>query len=311
MDGGSENKIYETAPARKFDKLNELHNVFGSEEVAFSNYDRQATGVPFLILEAGVTYPNPEYLISRSKRAQFLKNFYVLEYVQKGTGTLETEHKTYTLKAGDSYLIKKNTECVYYSSPDDPLKKMWINCAGQIMDSLTALNGFDRDENPVIITNTNTELKFRAIMNIVSKSNMLDAYEINRQTIHQIVDIMAAMYKAISYSDRSSDDLAERVKKMIDSTPFYKIRIEDISEYEHYSQRHINRMFTAKYGVTPKQYLTSRKIEAAKDMLSVSGKSVKEVAELLGFCDEHHFMNTFKRVTGYSVGVWRGEALKK
>jgi AraC-like DNA-binding protein len=71
------------------------------------------------------------------------------------------------------------------------------------------------------------------------------------------------------------------------------------------SSRRIGSLFKTSFGVTPNRYLTLRRIERAKELLSVEGISVAEVAELSGFSDVYYFSKVFKAATGVSPGRFK------
>ncbi|MFA6961344.1 MAG: helix-turn-helix transcriptional regulator [Opitutaceae bacterium] len=64
------------------------------------------------------------------------------------------------------------------------------------------------------------------------------------------------------------------------------------------SRSHMDALFTAHLGVTPRRYLELRRLETARRMLSRTGKSVKAIALELGFKHESHFCLWFKRQHG-------------
>lgn len=292
---------------RIFDDRDQLSNCFGREELVFANWNTIREEPSFHIKEAGLTYPDPTYRIVRTSSGEVYDYLYVLEYVQEGEGVIETEYGNYPISKGDSYFLRKRLECVYYSNPDNPLKKVWINCAGSVVDALV---DFCRLEDSVVIVKVNTEHYFHAVFRLLEDIGNLGKYETYRQSIHRIADILSTVSYAAASLSPVERDLPSRVRKLIDDSPYYRISLEEIGISEHYSLRHINRVFCAQYGVTPKQYILRRKIETAKNMLSGGRHSLKEIAELLGFCDEHHFMNTFKRMTGVSAGTWREQGDK-
>lgn len=58
-------------------------------------------------------------------------------------------------------------------------------------------------------------------------------------------------------------------------------------------------------GQTPHQYLLSKKLEAAKEMLSGSKQSIMVISHILGFTDSSHFSKFFKKWTGVSPSKYR------
>ena len=58
---------------------------------------------------------------------------------------------------------------------------------------------------------------------------------------------------------------------------------------------HFQRLFRATTGLTPHQYVNTRRMERARRMLSETGAKVAHVAAELGFSDLAHFRRTFRR----------------
>ena len=78
---------------------------------------------PFSVATVGVTYPNPEYRITRTAT----KTVHVLEYILEGEGEITVGGKHFTASAGDSYLLRSREAHTYRSDRANPWKKLWIN----------------------------------------------------------------------------------------------------------------------------------------------------------------------------------------
>ncbi|WP_420104018.1 helix-turn-helix domain-containing protein [Bosea sp. (in: a-proteobacteria)] len=63
--------------------------------------------------------------------------------------------------------------------------------------------------------------------------------------------------------------------------------------------------FRATTGTTPMQWLTQRRIEAAKRLLEGSELSLAEIGARCGFADQSHFTRVFSARTGAPPGAWR------
>ncbi|MDF2835563.1 MAG: hypothetical protein K0Q63_1203, partial [Paenibacillus sp.] len=59
-------------------------------------------------------------------------------------------------------------------------------------------------------------------------------------------------------------------------------------------------------GISPIDYLTELRIEAAKNALRASGRSVAEAAKEAGFSDPYHFSRRFKQIVGVAPAFYRG-----
>ncbi|HEY2081945.1 MAG TPA: helix-turn-helix transcriptional regulator, partial [Verrucomicrobiae bacterium] len=65
--------------------------------------------------------------------------------------------------------------------------------------------------------------------------------------------------------------------------------------------------FLARTGISPRQHSLNTRVQKAPDLLVNSTKSVKEIAEILGFESASHFSKQFKERIGKSPSLWRDE----
>lgn len=72
---------------------------------------------------------------------------------------------------------------------------------------------------------------------------------------------------------------------------------EDLSRQFFVSRAKLTSDFKACTSVTIKQYIQLTRINYAKQML-LSGKNLSEVAQSCGFCDDSHFIHTFRSIVG-------------
>ena len=70
-------------------------------------------------------------------------------------------------------------------------------------------------------------------------------------------------------------------------------------------------LFRAEMGMPPYRYVLERKIELARQLLSETGMSVRDIASYLSFEDEFYFSGLFRRKTGFSPTQYRKEIQKQ
>ena len=71
------------------------------------------------------------------------------------------------------------------------------------------------------------------------------------------------------------------------------------------SRRRFNDLFKQQYSITPNNYVTQKKINAAKALLVDNSLTVKQVAALCGFDDIYYFCKVFKAHTGLTPSQFR------
>lgn len=106
--------------------------------------------------------------------------------------------------------------------------------------------------------------------------------------------------------DRALDDLQlARVKDFIEAYLADDLTIALLASVVHMSQFHFARAFKAATGQPPHRYVTQRRIERAKVLLSVSRLSVSDVAYQVGFSNQSHFTAQFRQATGTTPKAYR------
>lgn len=84
-----------------------------------------------------------------------------------------------------------------------------------------------------------------------------------------------------------------------------RLSLGDLALACRLSRAHFSRAFKSTTGVAPYQWLSMRRIELAKELLSHTGKPLEQIAEECGFADASHLSRVFSRRVGVSPGRWR------
>ena len=146
------------------------------------------------------------------------------------------------------------------------------------------------------------EHKFFEIFRSLYKTRLAEgtAYK-----VLELSDFLRLLYGLITYKQISKSlkidinlDKAVRYMRM----NFYKpITVEELSALAGYSPSHFRRLFVECYGVSPNDYLLNYRIERAKELLvEEEGRTIDEVADILGMCNSSYFCKLFKKRTGIS-----------
>ena len=65
------------------------------------------------------------------------------------------------------------------------------------------------------------------------------------------------------------------------------------------------RAFKVSVGVSPFQYITTRRVALACTLMRTAQEPLSQIAIACGLCDQSHFCRVFRRVTGISPSSWR------
>lgn len=96
-----------------------------------------------------------------------------------------------------------------------------------------------------------------------------------------------------------------RAKEQIEASLDGDISLEMLAKECGLSVAHFSRSFKKSVGMPPHQWLLSRRVEKAKQLLVDRDLSVSHVAAGCGFADQSHLSRVFRKVTGMPPLAWR------
>lgn len=83
------------------------------------------------------------------------------------------------------------------------------------------------------------------------------------------------------------------------------LSIQSMAEELCLSRVQCHKLFSKVYKISPRQYMTSKRLQQAKYLLVYSDLKIQNIAEQLGFASQSHFSRQFKRWTGMSPLQYR------
>lgn len=87
------------------------------------------------------------------------------------------------------------------------------------------------------------------------------------------------------------------------------VSVDDLARIAHYSPAQFRRLFGELMQMSPSDYISSVRINAAKTLLRTTSRRISDIAADTGFFDHSHFIRTFKRIVGKTPAKYRKENL--
>lgn len=248
---------------------------------------------PFWVSLAGVTHPDPEYRITRTN-----SRVTVVEYVVSGAGYISLGGKPARVSAGQIYLLPSGIPHLYYSDPEEPFEKIFLNVVGAFGGDLRRSYGVAGGiyEDPGISE------AFLAVPKILSEAeeSLVQAH---------LQGLFVQTLSALSLADRSGEHGREaaEMKRYLDTNAHRAVSGEELGGVIFRSPDYCRKLFLREYGITPYAYQLQQKIRRAKILLAETSLSVGEIAAELGYEDLHYFSNLFHAKTGLRPLRYRKE----
>ena len=239
---------------------------------------------------------------------------YQLLYITKGKGQFFSESSgMHQVKEGYMFLLFPGERHTYRPDENTGWNEYWIGFDGRIMDEWVR-SGFFSKESPVYNIGLNEEiitLYKRAII-------IADAQEANYQ--QALAGIACNLVSMALYLSRNRDfnksDVASQMNqaKIAVHENISAITPEELARITCMSYSKFRKIFKEYTGFAPSQYIQEVRITMAKELLTNTSKSIKEIAIELGYENKDYFFTVFKKVTGNTPITYRrhtqGEDLK-
>ena len=264
-----------------------MRNIILKEDI---RYFLQDEGAPFEIIISGRSWCDGSYRIFREH-----SEFWVIEYISSGMGSIEMNGKVYYPQKGDVYLLPPGSRHCYYSDAKEPWIKTFVNFRGAVADSLASAYHM---KGVVLFQDVDQEAaeRFFQIYAMMQDRNLEDAYVVFKTEIliHEIFHILGQEVK----STKGISDEMEKIKDYLETHVSASVTIDELSALIYRSPDYLIRHFREEFGMTPYKYFIEKKMEAAKTMLRDTTLSVKEIGEQVGYEDAHYFSNVFRKESG-------------
>lgn len=79
----------------------------------------------------------------------------------------------------------------------------------------------------------------------------------------------------------------------------------ELAQHAQLSPSQFGRAFKTSVGMTPHQWIISRRVARARALIAQPHLSLAEVANLCGFADQSHLAREFRKTEGMTASTWR------
>lgn len=123
---------------------------------------------------------------------------------------------------------------------------------------------------------------------------------------HRIMGVAMMYYYADMASNPSGwDKHLGDVVDYIHRNYAQQIKIEELVQIACVSESHLKRIFKKLFGMSPIEYVILTRINASRDLLETTARTVSDIAQEVGFYDHSHFIRHFRHIRGCTPNDYR------
>lgn len=235
-------------------------------------------------------------------------NEYQLLYNPEGRGVFHSRTvKEAKLREGDLFLLFPGEWHSYHPDPTTGWKSYWIGFKGHNMDDRVKA-GFLTPEKPIYhvgFSDSIVSLYRQAYKTAVEEA----AY--SQQLLAGIVNHLVGMMYSLERNNVLNRnwnhvDMINRARLRIRETLETSVTIQQVAEEMGVSYSNFRKLFKEYTGLSPAVYQQDLRLQRAKELLTTTDKSIKEIAYQLNFESPDYFSAKFKNKTGRRPSELRG-----
>jgi len=212
----------------------------------------------------------------------FVRDHYLLHFVLSGRGSFSTGGQTFSLQAGDLFVIHAGEVTTYTADEDNPWNYVWL--------------GF-RTTEPASFLSASV-LHQPPVRSVFEQIRNLDLTE---QADGRIFSLTYELLWKLGHGSEADQKNPNRyvtyAKTYLETNYMQPISIQGLADLLHVNRRHLTALFRKAYGQPPQEYLMQLRLEKAREFLAM-GYRVTDAAAMSGFSDLSNFSKQYKRYFG-------------
>jgi AraC-like DNA-binding protein len=240
-----------------------------------------------------------------------VRNHYLFHYVFAGKGYLNSNDssgntKTYSLEAGQGFLICPGQVNTYYADETFPWEYAWLEFDGVKSLDFVESAGLGYD-HPIY------RIKRREYADMIRTEMMYIVDNPYASAINQIGHLYLFFDALIRGTDVKRDVKYGNMKdfyvkeaiSFVELNYSFPITVEDVAIFCNLNRNYLGKLFKDSTNQTLQHFLMSYRMNRAAELLKLSDLTINEISKRCGYQNQLHFSRAFKSIFEVSPNHWR------
>lgn len=240
-------------------------------------------------------------------------NEYQMLYLLEGEGEFSSTHvKHADIKSGDIFLLFPGEWHSYRPKPGSKWKSYWIGYRGKNMDDRVRY-GFLSPEKPVYHVGYSGDIVhlYQWAMRVAQQEPAY-AQQILAGVVNNLVGLMYSLERNIILGkEEGYVDMISKARQRIREEVEGALTMQQIARELGVSYSNFRKLFKEYTGMSPALYQQDLRLQRAKELLSTTRLTIKEIAYRLCFESPDYFSSKFKAKVGYKPSQYRDKMTKQ
>lgn len=234
-------------------------------------------------------------------------DYYLIHMIREGRGNFSCHGKTYSLQAGDHFMIFPGELVMYESDQQDPWSYCWIGFKGTSASQILSRCGF-APSRPIIRMEQLADFEsfFSSVEQVLHEANAgasMEAEAYLRLVLAGYLKLHAAE-ENLGKPVPAGSQQVEKAVRWLTLQYTRPVTIKEMAGALGYHRTYLSKLFKQEMGISPRQFLLKIRMERARTLLS-EPLTIEEIASSVGFSDPLYFSKQFKKWFGEAPSEYR------
>ncbi|KRE44800.1 AraC family transcriptional regulator [Paenibacillus sp. Soil522] len=248
-------------------------------------------------------------------------DWYEMVYIYSGKGTFFIDQTFYDAVPGDVFMIPGNTIHRSFPDPDDPKTStaLFFNASlvhsPPLGDSFSYLRCFEQAKRhkayklPAAAAADKQQIIALIDRIHAEETDKLPGYRL--AVLLHLQQILLLLGRTLNPSEEgqavssSAPSWMRAILAYIDEHPASPLGLSQLAKRASVTPAHFSRVFKKLTGMNVTEYVTTKRIIRAKELLVESDANIADIAERCGFESLPHFHRMFKKLTGMTPSHYK------
>ncbi len=231
---------------------------------------------------------------------------YLFFIVESGSGVLDYNGQTYSLKQGDCAFIDCMQPYAHCSS-DDLWALKWVHFYGSNMSDIYEKYLQRGGQNHFTATDPQTyHTLLHDLFTLAGTEDYVKDMKINEKLSSLLTQLMVESWNPDrNHLHSNSRRNLREIQDYLNQNYPRKITLDELADTFYINKFYLTRLFKEQFGMSINTYLLQTRITHAKRLLRFSDLSIEQIGSTCGMDDANYFSRVFKKVEGCTPGEYR------
>lgn len=232
-----------------------------------------------------------------------VRSSWMIHYIQSGKGIYQCRGKTFSLQAGDFFLMIPGERIYYEADKDDPWTYCWIGLQGAKTREYMERTSLPEKLMEHVDENSRLSEVFKELEAIEYEAN--EDLHLNAIAYFLLYELALAYPATALLAAPSAAQYTDQILSYVEQNFDQDLSISGIAAHFSLDRTYIHKLVKSAIGMSLQEYIISLRLANACSYLMFTDLSISDIARSVGCKDSLAFSRLFRKRKGMSPSAYR------